>query len=128
MAGYAKPGLWAGAAFLLSLGLFAAIGLTSRPAVAEVTAQNLANMCQGRTSNPDIGIAMCNMYIAGVTDMHFYGYYETGQRFFCFSEDAVTGEEVRLIFLNWIARNPDLSHQSARYALIESLVQAYPCR
>jgi Rap1a immunity proteins len=93
-----------------------------------VTTQDLTGMCEGRTGNPDVGLAMCNMYIAGVTDMHFYAQYETGQRFFCFSEQTVTGADVRGTFLTWVAKNPDMIHQSARYGLIEALISAYPCR
>lgn len=120
--------LRAGVVLIIFCGLLCVMNVAPRPAAAQVTAENLAGMCQGRTGNPEVGVAMCNMYIAGVTDMHFYAYYETGQRFFCFSEDVVTGAEVRKIFLDWIAKNPDLVHQSARYALIEALVKAYPCR
>ena len=104
------------------------LGFLSRPASAEVNTQDLAEMCRGHTGNPQVGIAMCNMYIAGVTDMHFYAEYETGQRFFCFKETTVTGADLRKIFLDWLQKNPDMVHQSARYTLIQSLIDAYPCR
>ena len=110
--------------FVLLLG----VSLLTHPAHAGVNTDDLANMCRGNTGNPDIGIAMCNMYIAGVTDMHFYGEYETGQRFFCFKESSVTSGDIRRLFLDWVQKHPDMIHQSARYTLIRAMTEAFPCR
>jgi Rap1a immunity proteins len=120
--------LRAAAVIAVGLGILGGLGLTGHPAKAEVNTQDLAEMCQGKTGNPDVGIAMCNMYIAGVTDMHFYAQYETGQRFFCFKQDVVTGNDIRKLFLDWLRKNPDMIHQSARYSLIQAMISAYPCR
>jgi hypothetical protein len=108
--------------------LLSGLALVAHPARAGVNTDDLVNMCRGNTGNPDIGIAMCNMYIAGVTDMHFYGEYETGQRFFCFKETAVTSGDIRKLFLDWIQKHPDMIHQSARYTLIRAMTEAFPCR
>ena len=128
MASRARSGIRVGVVLTLVLGFAGVTGMMTRPASAQVTTQDLAGMCQGHTGNPEVGLAMCNMYIAGVTDMHFYALYETGQRFFCFSEQTVTGEDVRKAFLDWVAKHPDMIHQSARYTLIEAMISAYPCK
>ena len=124
--------LGAAAAIAFGIGVIIAfgcgLGLFARPASAEVNTQDLAEMCRGHTGSPEVGIAMCDMYIAGITDMHFYTEYETGQRFFCFKETAVTSSDVRKTFLDWLQKNPDKIHQSARYTLIQSLIDAFPCR
>ena len=117
-----------GACVPVIIGLCAALGLLALPARAAVNTDDLVTMCEGRTGNPDVGIAMCNMYIAGIADMHFYGEYETGQRFFCFKEDAVTDGDIRKLFLAWVRQHPDMIHQSARYSMIQAMTEAYPCR
>jgi hypothetical protein len=90
------------AVIAVGLGIVGALGLMGQPAKADVSSKDLADMCAGKTGNPDIGIAMCNMYIAGLTDMHFYAQYETGQRFYCVKQDGLTSADIRKLFLDWL--------------------------
>lgn len=122
------PRLRRGAIVLSVLGLASGLVMLPRPAQAQITAKYLADLCRGNTGSPEVGEAMCKMYIAGVTDMHFYSEYETGQRFFCVKETSVTGDDIRKLYLAWLDKNPSMIYQSARYVLLKAMIARFPCK
>ena len=95
------------------------------------TGMDLKTICESAQQDPDfIG---CLGFIAGFM-RHAELLINSGQKYFpCFSppvfatEQSITLEQIRLIYLKWTREHPENLHVHSGAALALALSSAYPC-
>jgi len=85
-----------------------------------ITGAHLKAACEGAA--PDY----CRGYLRGVVDVHLGN--SQKERYFCLPVDQGTDDELRAVFLGYIAANPAKINEPASIVVWRALRATYPCK
>jgi hypothetical protein len=106
--------------------LIAGVMLTTSPALAAGTAEELMRDCQGR--NSDSGFAYCIGYIAGIKDANALSWGIHKRGLFCLPERGLSNEQSLALFLAYMQTHPQAWHEPARQTVVFAHHEAFPCK
>ena len=75
------------------------------------------------------GVVYCVGYLAGFNDLNALvpALTRDRRRAFCPPTSGVSGDQLRLVFIDWAKRHPKELHTSARSSVVLALQDAFPC-